>query len=824
MSDLSHSYAVLATGALSGWLGALLFLALGALATWQLRRELHRWTAPVRLVCACRWLIIGLAIWLLCRPLLVVTTQWTVQPRAVVLTVDSASMAVSDRHDAAHQKLDLLTAIGTPTPSRNAMSGMLATDLRRTIAAWQPQLAALEQALDELASGLPARPAFNAALDTLAASLNATATAATAAARRCPEAGDEAYTDMRTAATGELSVIASMCRGVAGEIDVVRGQAAAYPELLRELLARFGNLQTRLAAAAAQCSALQDAADVLLVPADVLAEAQQQRLSRRAVAARVGALLEQQLADGFVSSAQAHADIGSALAALVAEHLQQPVAAAILIGDGSMPLDARGTDAARTVAELGVPVHTVLCGTPDQAPADVGLIAVDVPRIAVAGQPLTARALVKASVEDGEAAVLTVRAGKDVLATANAAAGDRQVVSLEMVLPAPGRRQLVFAAESDSGDAYPGNEVHVVTVDVLPAPARVVVLSDRLTADAVAWCQAAGSLAAAQPELHVVDPDLRRLKTGSDVGELPGTADGWATVDLLIAVGRVPRGLEPSAADALAEAAGRLAMIVQPGADPSWARLAGIDAQPIAEPLLLRPEPTVWLPFYQLAASTAESAARWLAMPPVAAWQPDPAGIPLVAGAATAPVQVLHHQGRLLVFCGVRPLSGLRAGANADTANHLMRGLITEALRPAAHRDVFPAQPVAGRRLWPVAPARLPAGLGAAGENGDVLVGSVETVAVRQGGGAVAVHRLPVAADFLLTARETPLRTISDETSGTFVDAARTKVLAAALQAEREARVKSATVPLWTGWWSLLLIVVLGAAEYLLRRRCGRVM
>ena len=92
-SKIERTWQLLTTGHLPGWAGWLIAALLGAAVCWQLQRELA--AAPSRVVV--RWLfalrlgVVALAVWLLCKPVLLVTDRWREQPELVTMTRSRAS-------------------------------------------------------------------------------------------------------------------------------------------------------------------------------------------------------------------------------------------------------------------------------------------------------------------------------------------------------------------------------------------------------------------------------------------------------------------------------------------------------------------------------------------------------------------------------------------------------------------------------------------------------------------------------------------------------------------------------------------------------------
>src|SRR6185437_7889768 len=89
--------------------------------------------------------------------------------------------------------------------------------------------------------------------------------------------------------------------------------------------------------------------------------------------------------------------------------------AVVVLSDGSAPLPTTSAAAGASLAQLHVPVNTILIGAGGEEPADAGLIAIDVPRLALAGDPVTIRCLVKNLIGTTPAPKLTLTVGKEIV-------------------------------------------------------------------------------------------------------------------------------------------------------------------------------------------------------------------------------------------------------------------------------------------------------------------------------------------------------------------------------------------------------------------------
>jgi hypothetical protein len=144
---------------------------------------------------------------------------------------------------------------------------------------------------------------------------------------------------------------------------------------------------------------------------------------------------------------------------------------------------------------------------------------------------------------------------------------------------------------------------------------------------------------------------------------------------------------------------------------------------------------------------------------------------------------------------------------------------VREALRPVVEVvggeptvPVWPAQPVAGRMLT----------VGAREQR----VPDADVVSLDLGSAVVErpVHRLLGAEDFELTAHAETLAEIAEETGGRSADMVNVSEVLGDLKAEPRLQSTVTNYALWKGAWPLAVVLLLVSAEYLLRRRAGRVM
>ena len=97
--QVHHSIRVLTTGWLPGWVGLFLFIAVAGWVWWQLRREFRGVKAGLlvgRVLPLLRISIVGLFIWLLCRPEIMIVRQWQEKTSLLVVADHGISMGVRE--------------------------------------------------------------------------------------------------------------------------------------------------------------------------------------------------------------------------------------------------------------------------------------------------------------------------------------------------------------------------------------------------------------------------------------------------------------------------------------------------------------------------------------------------------------------------------------------------------------------------------------------------------------------------------------------------------------------------------------------------------
>ena len=834
----THTRQLLTTRSLPGWLALLLFAALGAFVCWHLHRELAGQTNPrlLRILFALRLAIVALALWLLCRPVLLVTERWREQPHLVLLTPDHPSLGVTEDFGGPHHRTDALEAIEhRQSEGRVTGASALARSLEHLATLATNAAARLTRESEHLASALPPRPDFTHALPELKTSLGA---ARDNLSRRQgllpPKLANETLTATRDTAASRLAAFSSSVQATAQEVDLTQSQFGTYPELLPKLAARLTTLATEARRLATDWHALQAALDeTAAATSPALKAARDRALTRRAFATAAAQhlatardfqttqLTAPTLADGLRSAARSGTN---------------PPTALLVLDDATAPLTPADRAAATQLADAGIPIHTALIGADGFEPPDAGLIAVEIPGIVPVGKRINARALVKVQLARGNSARLLARTGETLLAQTTLTSN--RVVELPLRFDTEGRHSVVFEIQTETPDAQPANQTFATVIDVVAKPPRVLVLNDSMSADFVLLRGVAEQLPHLRLDALLLDPQLGKLTLGGELGQFPAAPEHWQSVAALVLLGRPTTNLPPAAlANLPAALTAGLHVLLFANADTNaWPAVLNLSSRLITPTQPLQPRPDLWLPFYSLARDESASLARWQQFPtPSVTFAPTPAGIPLLTGDTNAPLQLLLRGRGGILFAGLSDLSSLRANANAASINRLLAELLELTARPWLAGDsgllLFPPQPVAGRKQLASFSAALTDISGAAHTSTpwdmqwltpsatNELVFTAGTQKFRR-----PIHPLLNAADFTLTAHAAPLEELSRLGHGRFAPLVDLPELLAALKLAPAHRHHVTAHRLWSGPWPLLLLLLLVTTEYLLRRRAGRVM
>lgn len=856
---VEHSYRLLTTGALGGWLGLVVFLAVGALVCWQLLREFRgprpgrrsRPGAPAiphRILPALRLLIVAVFVWLLCRPELIVVKRWRVKPGLLVAVSNASSARVREEFGRLYEKVDALDSLEGTGAKRNRAASRLTLRLAHLLKLLRTQTEAVDKDLAEARSGLPLGPAFARRLDGFRRDLGAQLDQLAAIRADLPakSAGKELQESLNAVST-QADLLLTSARAVQRVCPLVAREASMHPDVLARFAPKLAALTTSAEALLGRAASLQDALDAALLKAPQLDAYRKRAVTRGALAEKAAQKLTREFGRAFDVTVVRADSTRAAFRAAFLRQLTEPVTGVIYLGDGSRPLQPAGRELLDNLAAVKLPVHTILIGTDGARPSDVGLVSVDVPAIALVNQPVKARALVKNALAGDARARLVVRDGSQTLAeqVVPHAEEPTRAVDVSFTLRRPGRHAIVFQAAGDAEDAYTGNERFVAVLDCLPARPRVLLVSDRLAGDVVAWRQVLAQLPCVQSETILAEPEISTVTTGTKPGEFPPAAGDFKNVALVILCGSVPADLPETALQGLRDAIDKgLHVCVQqaPGLPgrKSWAEALGIAVSPLKSPAQVGLVDGFWPDLAALGPDAADSLARWRALPkaPLTFTTPVP-GLTLLEAGGDAVVRLLRRGRGVVLYVGVADLAPLRDGSSAPSVNRLIAGLVQRAFRPlgetlesGAPLTLFPPTPTWDKKL-------LVSGLGA-----NAAVKGLEPVEPATAEGRVyrvtakdaialdangiefkrPVQVLLTAADFELTPHAAVLEEIADKTRGRFGRLVEMSEVLAGLKGASAERSSVTKYNLWRGGWSLIVILLAVSAEYLLRRRAGRVM
>jgi hypothetical protein len=407
----------------------------------------------------------------------------------------------------------------------------------------------------------------------------------------------------------------------------------------------------------------------------------------------------------------------------------------------------------------------------------------------------------------------------------------------------------------------------VRTMDVLAERVSVLLVCDRLLDDFAGYREILDSMPCVELMTLVAAPEFAKVKVGSDAGNFPGTAADWKGVGLAVLLGGVPDALQhdndgnaphPAIAGLREAVAAGLHVYVQdlPGSEPqqSWATALGLDTAAADSPQELRLDDRIWPLLYDLGTNEDESRRLWALLGRLRGRSLRADGALPILRAGDGTVLAVLRRGRgKIVYNGLPELATLRVQGRKQLVNRLLLHALVLAMRPLGEQIdddtfiMFPPQPLLGKDILVRADAALPqpvpaddAFLPAPRETripgfqrfsveppADGILPASGQVRFDIGGTEIArlVHRPLRTQDFELTPRAQPLRYIAERTGGTHCNIADVKALISVKDAPSgEFRQRTRVYPLWRGAWSLVLLLVLVSAEYLLRRSAGRVM
>jgi len=854
---IDRSFRLVSTGWLPGWVGLAVFAALGCFVCYQLVREFAKVRTSLltkRVLVAVRLLIVALLVWLACRPVMQKTLRWEARPELMVVVSGARSMKVVEEFGSLNEKISALEVLKDDLlPGRRRAPSQLA----RSVGLLAELLAACGQTLGDDISGvesaLPLGPDFGRSLQRLRGDLSVRLddiAAIGAELRMVLE--DEAAQKALANVTHSTELLFADAKMIQDETRLVAREGMAQPQLVHRFAKKVADATGEARSLIAHAQALQSLLDDVLLGQDVIEQFRKEAHTRLELAELAAQKIEARSTGRFIVERHGHESLDSALAGAFLRLVQAPGGARLgglaYIGDGSAPLGKVGRRALADLRKAGMPVHTVLVGADGIRPRDIGLIAVDLPALAVAGRTVMARALVGGGLGPDGRPKLVTRDGDTVLGAVDIRSSEdpTSVVVLSLVLSEPGRRSVVFEVVAGGKDAYAGNERSVTVVDVLPQAPRALIVSDRVIGDLAAYQQVLPQLTGARTETIMAEPGIGRIKVGSKPNEFPAKVDHWQDVSLAVLLGGIPEGLPDSALNALRQAVHvGLHVYIQAAAPiedrPTWAQALGLHTESSESEQKLGPRGGYWPKLYSLAAGKEESLRLWRGLPQTRGVMTvsTPGFVLLECEAGPAVCTILSGRG-MIVYNGLSTLASLRAGGNEAVANRILYGLLSHALRPAfeAIADghemaVLPPQPVLGKTLTIIGLAEGPRDLrglrpvtGAPAGQWAYEVTSSDRIGFTVDGRRFErpTHKLLDSRDFELTPCAEVLREVSAATGGQFADLVELDRLVSGLDATPAQRSSTTNYRLWSGCWPLLAILALVCSEYLLRRRAGRVM
>ncbi len=851
-----RSWHLFTEGWLSGWWGVCLLAVAAGFAIYQVKREfaqgreqaLTRWLLP-----ALRFTIIGLFVWLLCRPALRVTTRQSLEQELLILIDSGRSMQVREGFGSRSRLLDVVETLQQPIPGRVRFGSQLAAAtadvverLHREFAGWQKRLAAAEMGLplgeesrdDLLVFGPQLLPLVERVQD------------ASAPAQVPIE--DQGLLAALAAVQTQQQAFCATAAAIANESELIWREASESLPLLPQFVDHLGAAATAAQQLLKDAQALQEQLDGVALPAAQKQSLRALRQTRRefALLASKRVASQQRYSEGV--ELQMVPDLISAMRLLQRHQEVRPHTAALLVSDGGAgAVDEQGR-VARRLAAMGVPVHTILTGRDKTAPADGGLVAVELPAILVQHEETRVRVLVKWEFPSPRAGALEIHGGSSRLARQEIGADHQgyQVLTIPFVPTVVGRQQLVFQLSMAQADDYPGNEVQVRTTHVLSTPVPVLLVGSSVNDDFAAYQEVLGQMPGVSLQMLLGVPGLSRLKIGSEAGAWPAKAQAWRGIGMAVLIGAIPEDLRKDPQEAAAWMGGLrtaveegLAVFIhEPEALPaahSWTQVLELKLQGSEVSGPLHPTPGLWLDAHRLGRDMAASLDRWASFGTVSSRSlVSGIGLPLLQVGDDAGVSLLQRGKGRLLFCGLPQLKTLRERTGL-LVNRLLAGLLVQALLP--HEGIVPVQPVAGYDLYSSPAGALTASPASLQPQQGAPTGWERwRVKAARSGPAELVPQLSFTldgqeqslfvdipyerGDFELQARAAPLRELAERTGGTFHPLHELADWQGPEAGPPVVQEHTTHHSLWRGSWVLAVLLLLVSAEYLLRRRAGRVM
>ena len=806
---MQRTHELLATGFLSGLGGACLLLLAGGWVCFHLSRELGRKSkepATVRILFGLRMGIVLATIWLLCQPMLITRSTWREKPRVLVLESQSGTMNTREEFGSLHRKMDVLASLGQiDLKERNPAASRIRRKLelqRQVLAEAQKRFS---KDLSNLTSGLPPTPGFEAAVENFVHELKEAGGRVSAARNLLPDGSTNlAFQTELSVFTRELSLNRAAIEKLTAEIGVVVKEASQHPDLLEEFVKNLQKTLSDSDALIQQAGGIQAGLDQQLIEASTLSEIERSARLRKDLAQQAAQLVTDRIGNRAEVLRVPNGDLAEGLQSAASEQLKGQLSSIFILDDGTRENTESAREILITLSEGQVSIYTVLIGEDGAEPIDVGLMAVELPLNVESGVRFKGRALVKVKTPEDAKSNLIIRSGEAVLGKVEAPRASAGVVEFEVATDKIGRHNVVVELVSEARDSFTGNEDMERVIHVHETRPTVMVVSDRLSREFVMVRQIAQSIPHLETESVAAVSQIGELEFGEGKGQFPKTPKQWERIRLLILMGGLPSGLDEVAREALRAAVNNGLQVLMIGSSEEmgdrideekdkqiggWRGVFGLKPKEAARRLAT--VKGAWLSFYSLGMDLQASMNAWSSLPEASHTSSVDGGVPLLEGdsEAASPLKLLPMGKGGVLYCGINPLAELRQGGSERVVNRLVRGVIEFAVMP-----------------WNVQ------------GSGATLPKRLDTL------GALVSDGMRNVSDFRLAARAAPLQEMAKLGNGSFTDLVGLPELLEGMGLDSVQKSKVETWALWEGWWPLGLILLFASAEYLLRRKAGRVM
>ncbi len=579
----------------------------------------------------------------------------------------------------------------------------------------------------------------------------------------------------------------------------------------------------------------------------------------------------------------AGSDLQAALSELLRPRRHRAPAACLLLSDGADGTHRPAARVAQALGAYEIPVYCLGVGSAEAVP-DVSVPGLVAPDTVAEGEQFDLRALVRASGLPDEAVTLTVREGDRTLGSETLAAGETErPARFRLTAGDPGAHRYVLEARCDATEATAANNRRSVVVRVEPAEARILWIEGsprreyaflRRLLLQIEDLDVTILLRKRDPAEFWRDEAQPRRASPDSVGELSRyRAVVLSNVDAAALGG----GFASRLADYVS-GGGALAMLGGPDAFGAggWAATPVAGALPVrispGEGLLADPISVGLTGDGEIAAALRESGIdRWGRLPLLEGMN----AVGGVTGSAEVALQAASGAGPVLAgtrFGAGRTLAVTvddtwrwRQSPSADAHSRaaweaLWMTVIGRLIAPRADRQVVlelgrdtfeTGEPiradvhVTDEEMRPMSGATVRLEVSAEGGEREVAADPSRTVGVYRatirattpgevriravaeragetiGEDTRTVEVVPPVGELTDAARPEVLRAIADETGGRYLPLEQAAEMARLLPLERETEERTVHLRPTREWWFFALILVVAAADWLLRRRWG---